>query len=99
MSSNQSPRSKIRRTLEKEREELTVARRRRGSGGSGNHDEVLPVFPGGDGVHDGVPLEPAKTVLHRKNSYKFSVYFLDLRFLVHMPQVISKLLLVEHFLI
>jgi hypothetical protein len=39
------------------------------------------------------------SVLHRKISYKFSVYLLDLRFLVHMPQVISKLLLVEHFLI
>jgi hypothetical protein len=39
------------------------------------------------------------SVLHRKNSYKFSVYLLDLRFLVHMPQVISKLSLVEHFLI
>jgi hypothetical protein len=34
------------------------------------------------------------SVLHRKNSYKFSVYLLDLRFLVHMPQVISKLSLV-----
>jgi hypothetical protein len=39
------------------------------------------------------------SVLHRKNSLKFSVYLLDLRFLVHMPQVISKLSLVEHFLI
>jgi hypothetical protein len=38
-------------------------------------------------------------VLHRKNSSKFSVYLLDLRFLVNMPQVISKLSLVEHFLI
>jgi hypothetical protein len=38
-------------------------------------------------------------VLHRKNSWKFSVYLLDLRFLVHMPQVISKLSLVEYFLI
>jgi hypothetical protein len=37
-------------------------------------------------------------VLHRKNLW-FSVYLLDLRFLVHMPQVISKLSLVEHFLI
>jgi hypothetical protein len=27
------------------------------------------------------------SVLHRKNSQKFSVYLLDLRFLVHMPQV------------
>jgi hypothetical protein len=36
-------------------------------------------------------------VLHRKHLYKFSVYLLDLRFLVHMPQLISKLLLVEHF--
>jgi hypothetical protein len=39
------------------------------------------------------------SVLHCKNLYKFSVYLLDLRFLVHMPQVISKLSLVEHFLI
>jgi hypothetical protein len=38
-------------------------------------------------------------VLHRKNLWKFSVYLLDLRFLMHMPQVISKLSLVEHFLI
>jgi hypothetical protein len=38
-------------------------------------------------------------VLHRKNSWKFPVYLLDLRFLVHMIQVISKLSLVEHFLI
>jgi hypothetical protein len=38
-------------------------------------------------------------VLHRKYLYKLSVYILDLRFIVHMPQVISKLLLVEHFLI
>jgi hypothetical protein len=39
------------------------------------------------------------SVLHDKNSYKLSVYLLDLQFLVHMPQVISKLSLVEHFLI
>jgi hypothetical protein len=39
------------------------------------------------------------SVLHRKNLWKFSVNLLDLRFLVHMPQVISKLSLVEHFLI
>jgi hypothetical protein len=39
------------------------------------------------------------SVLHRENRYKFSVYLLDLRFLLHMPQVISKLSLVEHFLI
>jgi hypothetical protein len=38
-------------------------------------------------------------VLHRKNSWKFSVYLLDLKFLVHMPQVISKLSLAEHFFI
>jgi hypothetical protein len=37
--------------------------------------------------------------MHRKNLWKFSVYLLDLRFLVHMPQVISKLSLVIHFLI
>jgi hypothetical protein len=39
------------------------------------------------------------SVLHHKNLWKFFVYLLDLRFLVHMPQVISKLSLVEHFLI
>jgi hypothetical protein len=39
------------------------------------------------------------SVLYRKNSWKFSVYLLDLKFLVHMPQVISKLSLVERFLI
>jgi hypothetical protein len=31
--------------------------------------------------------------------WKFSEYLFDLRFLVHMPQVISKLSLVLHFLI
>jgi hypothetical protein len=36
-------------------------------------------------------------VLHCKNLWKFSEYFFDLRFLVHMPQVISKLSLVLHF--
>jgi hypothetical protein len=39
------------------------------------------------------------SVLHRKNLWKFSVYLLDLWFLVHMTQVISKLSLVGHFLI
>jgi hypothetical protein len=39
------------------------------------------------------------SVLHRKKLRKFSVYLFDLRFLVHMPQVISKLSLVIHFLI
>jgi hypothetical protein len=39
------------------------------------------------------------SVLHRKNSLKFSKYLFDLRFIVHMPQVISKLSLVEHILI
>jgi hypothetical protein len=39
------------------------------------------------------------SVLHHKNSWNFSIYLLDLPFLVHMPQVISKLSLVEHFLI
>jgi hypothetical protein len=38
-------------------------------------------------------------VLHRKNWWKFSEYLLDLRFLVHMPQVISKLSLAIHFFI
>jgi hypothetical protein len=37
------------------------------------------------------------SVLHRKNSWKFSEYLFDLRFLVHMPQVITKLSLVLHF--
>jgi hypothetical protein len=37
------------------------------------------------------------SVLHRKNSLKFEKYLFDLRFLVHMPQVISKLSLVLHF--
>jgi hypothetical protein len=45
-----------------------VARRQRGSGGSGDHGEVLPAFPGGDGVHDGVPLEQAKTVMRSRCS-------------------------------
>jgi hypothetical protein len=36
-------------------------------------------------------------MLHRKNSWKFSVYLFDLLFVVHMPQVISKLSLVLHF--
>jgi hypothetical protein len=39
------------------------------------------------------------SVLHRKNSWKFSEYILDLRFLVHISQVISKLSLVIHFFI
>jgi hypothetical protein len=39
------------------------------------------------------------SVLHHKNSWKFSEYIFDLQFLVHMPQVISKLSLVLHFLI
>jgi hypothetical protein len=38
-------------------------------------------------------------VLHRKNLQTFSEYLFDLRFLVHMPQVISKLSLVINFLI
>jgi hypothetical protein len=37
------------------------------------------------------------SVLHRKNSCKFSQYLFELRFLVHIPQVISKLSLVLHF--
>jgi hypothetical protein len=36
------------------------------------------------------------SVLHRKHLWKFSEYIFDLRFLVHMPQVISKLSLVLH---
>jgi hypothetical protein len=39
------------------------------------------------------------SVLHRKNSWKFLEYLFNLQFLVHMPQVISKLSLVLHFLI
>jgi hypothetical protein len=38
-------------------------------------------------------------VLNCKKSWKFSEYLFDLKFLVHMPQVISKLSLVFHFLI
>jgi hypothetical protein len=38
-------------------------------------------------------------VLHYKNSWKFSENLLDLRFLVLITQVISKLSLVEHVLI
>jgi hypothetical protein len=37
------------------------------------------------------------SVLHHKNLRKFSEYLFDLQFLVHMPQVISKLSLVFHF--
>jgi hypothetical protein len=37
------------------------------------------------------------SVLHHKNSWKFSKYLFDLRFLVHIPHVISKLSLVLHF--
>jgi hypothetical protein len=37
------------------------------------------------------------SVLHRKHSWKFSEYLFDLRFLVHMTQVIFKLSLVLHF--
>jgi hypothetical protein len=36
-------------------------------------------------------------MLYCKNSSKFSKYVFDLRFLEHMPQVISKLSLVLHF--
>jgi hypothetical protein len=39
------------------------------------------------------------SVLYRKNLWKFSEYLLDLQFLVHMSQVISKLSLVIHFFI
>jgi TRAP-type uncharacterized transport system fused permease subunit len=39
------------------------------------------------------------SVLHRKNLWKFSECLFDLRFLVHMPQVINKLSLVIYFLI
>jgi hypothetical protein len=37
------------------------------------------------------------STLHHKYSWKFSAYLFYLRFLVHMPQVISKLSLVLHF--
>jgi hypothetical protein len=37
------------------------------------------------------------SALHHKNSWKFSEYLFDLKFLVHIPQVISKLSLVLHF--
>jgi hypothetical protein len=36
-------------------------------------------------------------VLHRKNSWKLSIYLFDMIFLVRMPQIISKLSLVLHF--
>jgi hypothetical protein len=39
------------------------------------------------------------SMLHRKNSWKFTECLFDLRFLVHMPQIIAKLPLVLHFLI
>jgi hypothetical protein len=39
------------------------------------------------------------SMLYRKNSWTFSEHLFDLWFLVHMPQVISKLSLVLHFLI
>jgi hypothetical protein len=54
---------KIRRMLEREREELIVAHRRRGSGGFGDHGEVLPADFGGDGVLDGDQLEQAKATV------------------------------------
>jgi hypothetical protein len=38
-------------------------------------------------------------VLHYKYSWKFSEYLFDLRFLVHISEVISKLSLVLHFFI
>jgi hypothetical protein len=38
------------------------------------------------------------SVLQRKNLWKFSEYLFDLKFLVHMPQVISKLSLFLRFL-
>jgi hypothetical protein len=37
------------------------------------------------------------SALYHKNSWKFSKCLFDMRFLVHMPQVISKLSLVLHF--
>jgi hypothetical protein len=37
------------------------------------------------------------SALHRKNLWKFSEYLFNLKFLEHMPQVISKLLFVLHF--
>jgi hypothetical protein len=40
-----------------------VKRRRRGTGGSRDHGEVLPAFPGGDDVHDGVLRRCAKMVM------------------------------------
>jgi hypothetical protein len=39
------------------------------------------------------------SALHRKNSWNFSEYLFDLKFIEHMPQVIYKLSLVLHFLI
>jgi hypothetical protein len=37
------------------------------------------------------------SALHRKNSWTFSEYLFDLKFVEHMTQVISKLSLVLHF--
>jgi hypothetical protein len=45
----------------------------------------------------GVAILKQISALHRKNSLKFSEYLFDLTFLVHMPQVISKLSFVWHF--
>jgi hypothetical protein len=44
-----------------------------------------------------VPFLKQISMLHRKNSWKFSEYLFDLLFLVHMPQVIYKLSLVFPF--
>jgi hypothetical protein len=45
----------------------------------------------------GVAVPKQISALHRKYSWKFSEHLFDLRFLVHMTQVISKLSLVLHF--
>jgi hypothetical protein len=44
-----------------------------------------------------VPVLKQISALHRKNLWKFSEYLFDMKFLEHMPQVISKLSLVLHF--
>jgi hypothetical protein len=52
--------------LEREREELIMTHRRRGTGSSGDHGEVLPVGFGGDGVLDGVQESTAMTMAKRR---------------------------------
>jgi hypothetical protein len=52
--------------LDRESEELTVTRRRRGTGGSGDHGEVLSAGFSGDGVLDGVQESTSMTMAKRR---------------------------------